>query len=743
MLQEERMAVEMGNLIFKTSPYDSSRKENFRFSSTIRKIIGNLHDVITKGDGIYVFSAMRGVGKTSIKNLVIDKLKLSKCDIIINFPAYSNEIDFKVRILKKMKENINSHIQEIKQYIGNTEREILELKQNLLDINDSRVKNRMITILFKKDKENAKKILEERKNISKIERDLSVLEARKIEYKKKEDTFSHLLENAEGLIVRFSGEKIIELFNYEEYNVKSSIGLMASIGVEATYGILKAKAELKTDLDVNSQEFKSIKETIKKIDTPEKRQSDWEKLILEFTSFFRLVILIDEIDKLTHEDMEKIILENKKIFFDIGNTTILLVTDLSHGINLKCNLDEYVSGFIFHQTTSFDEWLIISRNLGLGRHETLEQALRAYSTSKGNYRKMVNNNIMTLDTDFLLHEEISLFLIEKHYFIRNSEKEYRDLLIEFFMSFVKLLQKVDEITIESSKEYLNGFLKKHRIFDVKSNLIFKKFLQVLEEPLVFHDVTFYNTNNELQHSIGYDLGKELKGLINELDYKIYDTDKGVFSFNELHKIRSKNYDDDKLNFLRDIDIFKKYMKICGFNLSKDKLYEFGSNYMRKIEIDDRQNGNHVDKVKYLIESRLNELVAIVFFEPFCLESNIEYRGKPLLNGYVIFENDFSEYSISTFVGYPGLTTNKPRELEELKKYLTDHEIPFLEMKNEDLPVNFWMNNNKNKDSSEIINNHIKRVMKHSEKKWIRALFNKYEPIYGTNIETVVKEAFKT
>jgi len=544
--------------------------------------------------------------------------------------------------------------------------------------------------------------------------------------------------------VRFSGEKIIESFNYEEYDVKSSIGLMASIGVEAAYGILKAKAELKADLDVNSQEFKSIKETIKKIDTPEKRQSDWEKLILELTSFFRLVVLIDEIDKLTHEDMEKLILENKKLFFDTGNTTILLVTDLSHGINLKCNLDEYVSGFIIHQTTPFDEWLIISRSLGLGSYETLEQALRTYSNSKGNYRKMVNKNIMTLDTDFLLYEEILLFLIEKHYFVRNSGKEYRDLLIEFFLSFVKLLQKVGEITRESSKEYLDGFLEKHRIFDIKSNLIFKKFLQVLEEPFIFHDVTFYTTNIELQLSVGYDLGKELTGLINKLDYKIYDTAKGVFSFNELHKTQGKNFD-DKLNFLYDTKIFEKYMKICGFSLSADKIHKFGLNDRREIEIDDRKNGNSVDEVKILIKNRVHELVAIVFFEPFCLESNIEHGGKPLLNGYVIFENDFSEYSISTFLGYPGLTTHKPWELEELKKYLTDHEIPFLEMKNEDLPVNFWMINNKNfenMDSDERINNHIKCVMKHSEKEWINALFNKYESGIITSIETVVKDAFK-
>ena|GEM_PF-6691377 len=544
--------------------------------------------------------------------------------------------------------------------------------------------------------------------------------------------------------MRFSGEKIIESFNYEEYDVKSSIGLMASIGVEAAYGILKAKAELKADLDVNSQEFKSIKETIKKIDTPEKRQSDWEKLILELTSFFRLVVLIDEIDKLTHEDMEKLILENKKLFFDTGNTTILLVTDLSHGINLKCNLDEYVSGFIIHQTTPFDEWLIISRSLGLGSYETLEQALRTYSNSKGNYRKMVNKNIMTLDTDFLLYEEILLFLIEKHYFVRNSGKEYRDLLIEFFLSFVKLLQKVGEITRESSKEYLDGFLEKHRIFDIKSNLIFKKFLQVLEEPFIFHDVTFYTTNIELQLSVGYDLGKELTGLINKLDYKIYDTAKGVFSFNELHKTQGKNFD-DKLNFLYDTKIFEKYMKICGFSLSADKIHKFGLNDRREIEIDDRKNGNSVDEVKILIKNRVHELVAIVFFEPFCLESNIEHGGKPLLNGYVIFENDFSEYSISTFLGYPGLTTHKPWELEELKKYLTDHEIPFLEMKNEDLPVNFWMINNKNfenMDSDERINNHIKCVMKHSEKEWINALFNKYESGIITSIETVVKDAFK-
>ena len=266
--------------------------------------------------------------------------------------------------------------------------------------------------------------------------------------------------------------------------------------------------------------------------------------------------------------MEQIILENKKLFFDTGNTAILLITDLSHGINLKCNLDEYVSGFIFHQTTSFDEWLIISRNLGLGSYETLERALSRYSDSRGNYRKMVNKNIMTLDTDFLLYEEILLFLIEKHYFVRNSEKEYRDLLIEFFLSFVKLLQKVDEITIESSKEYLDGFLEKHRIIDIKSNLIFKKFLQVLEKPFIFHDVTFDTTDTKLQLFVGYDLGKKLTGLINELHNERY---KNVVEVNPLEYSRtsiSETFDFSGKNYFTcgEVDSKKNNLQISVLDL---------------------------------------------------------------------------------------------------------------------------------------------------------------------------------
>jgi|GEM_PF-3630582 hypothetical protein len=142
----------MRNLILKTSPYDGSRKENFRFSSTSRKVIGDLHNVITKGDGVYVFSAMRGVGKTSIKNLVMEQLKPSKCEIIIDFPVYLNEIDFKVRILKEMKKNLNLYIRENEQDIGNIKSEIQKRKQDLLDINDGKAKNRMLTPLFKKDR---------------------------------------------------------------------------------------------------------------------------------------------------------------------------------------------------------------------------------------------------------------------------------------------------------------------------------------------------------------------------------------------------------------------------------------------------------------------------------------------------------------------------------------------------------------------------------------------------------------
>jgi len=763
-----------------TAPYSVERKDSFKFSPSDKQVMFKLNSIITKGDGLYVFSGMRGTGKTSILNKELYEWSNYE-NLIIHLPFYTDEIDLKISILAELgkaikiwkscisKKFLNEQFSEscnenrnkgakldkskICQFIHNLKEEDRKYRANQEIYKKFENKLKFLNVdcnfnVMEKINRFQKKLKFKIQNNSYINSNevnefLNFVEKYQVNISKYNDLEKEINE----LIERYKGERITECV-FEENNYSATkygrnktfgVSLNARIPFLKMLEMLEAHVSIKAEEnhEITEENIECFKEIISEVDTLQKKENEWENLIRRVTKSHRLVIIIDEIDKISYNDTEKLLLENKRLFFDIKNTATILITDLSHGIFLKNNLNEYISDFIFQKVLAFDDWLIMSQNLGISNHQSLRGALENYSESMGNYRKIINSEIISATKKLKTNHSISLFFIQRHEFLRSVDIEYYDLLVKFFIEIVELLYQVGNLSNIEIAAYLKEFLQKNKLEDIKTKIIFDKFVRKIEERFTINWMELPIGEN----LISYEKAEELAHHFNKIQYNIYDSKKKCFTKELLCAIEHGKYE-----FLSESAIGKDfldyYLTSCSFSLNLDNLEMFGISKNKIIRLRKEINGDSVERAKNRISEKINEYVGIVIFYPYWIEGGIHHNDDPLLNGYIVFQNEFSEYTIEPFVGYPGLTTHKPHRLEEFIQYLMKEKIPFVEIENDDLPEDFWKTTSNNSLNNIQAKEHIYNVMKKNQNKWINALLQRNSPSMGINPDTIVGEIFK-
>ena len=760
-----------------TAPYSKERKDSFKFSPSDKQVMFKLNSIIAKGDGLYVFSGMRGTGKTSIlnKELCEGSDYRNRENLIIHLPFYTNEMDLKIFILTELEKaieiwkcNINKNFLNEKwtEFSDKSHNKISELDKGeafpfFHNLKEKKIKNRVNQKIYKSFESKLKSLKVDANVTEKIRRFQEQLEF-KIQneisinfdevndfltavekYKININKYNVIEEETKKLIERYKGEKITELVFEENNSSRTKYGRNRTLGLSLNIIVpflemLGVNASIKTEKNYEKEEekTKSFKNIISEVDTPQKKENDWENLIKEVTKLHRLVIIIDEIDKISFNDAEKLLLENKKLFFEIKNTATILITDLSHGIFLKNNLNEYISDFIFQKALSFDDWLIMSQNLGISQPHSLKDALEEYSENNGNYRKIINSEIISTTKKRETIISISLFFVQHDEFLKNVDIEYFDLLVMFFVEVVELLYQVEKLSSIEMEAYLKEFLQKNKLEDIKTKFIFDRFLQKIKKGFIIDWTTLPLTKGVKV----YEKAKELARNFNEIQYNIYDSKKDCFTRELLCVVENKKYEFLSENAIGK-DFLNYYLNSCGFSLNLDNLEMFGMSRNRTIRLRKKINGDSIESAKSRINKKINEYVGIVIFYPYWIEGGIHHNNNPLSNGYIVFRVGFSEYTVEPFVEYPGLTTHRKYELEEFIEYLMKEKLPFVEIKNDDLPEGFWTTTYNSTLSVAQKEEHIYNVMEKNQDKWVRALLQRNRPSAGINSDTIVREIF--
>ncbi|ALS37610.1 hypothetical protein ABID30_001591 [Enterococcus rotai] len=629
----------MGIYKHDTAPFCYENMDRFKFTRSELNVCSKLIDVMSKGEGLYVFSGMRGTGKTSIKELAFLKMEKSSLTdsekiIKINIPFYSDDNNLRILIIKALYDYFSKK----------SDISILEKLKDLLLLFENQIKES--NIFSQSDK-----------NETDVETKTS---------------FFNSIYNKFGL--RFLG-------NWIPLQVKSEFSNSKTDSLE------------NSEKQKFSREEQVAKEFSKEI-TIQEKHVQLEEFMRSILKKYRIVLIIDEIDKLEHSKVEKIILQNKGMFFN-KNLVTLLITDLSSGLYLEEHSKEYVSDFIYLNNLTFEEYALKAINLELERGYRLYSLIDGYYQTCGNNRKMINS-LINSNEKFSLSNSLSLFYLHHSSYFEGLKYEYKDIVTLFYIEFLELLSILEELSSNEIFEFLEDFILRYRLDNLKIKLILEKL--ILELKKCFHIYPYIFMEDISRSVTNFEKNKTIIGLLESVEYRVYDQSSKIFKKAFLYnnyRIFEKNY----ITFLKDWSNEKHaylgseaeqkflnyYLECCGLFIDATNL----DYYSAKLEFIMHHSFNKESSAEKDIEINKNEILGVIVFYPYFEELDENY--KPLYNCYIIKRNFMNELMAYSYVGYPGLTSHKSSDRNKFIPFLKKQGVPYVEISNDffSKKENFW------------------------------------------------------
>lgn len=518
-------------------------------------------------------------------------------------------------------------------------------------------------------------------------------------YTNDDDLYKHMLEqllhnkNVENF--REEVEEIFEVFEKEitsedilrndinETSAKKNIlenrgelgGRFSFRGFNLSGGKLKSKS--KEENKSESYAKQNIKRSLH-IPTPQDKKKRFLELLKKIQREFKIIIIIDELDKLNSIEIGQFVESNKLLFIDT-KITILLITDLIKGVYLKENLAEYVKDFLLCRSFSFYEYIVKAENVGNPTGHNFLEVLNDYYLSRGNNRELTYMSMRSNERNEKPLYEINYFLLQSTRFYVELPEEYQEVFRLFWGRLLENLRLLKRMKLHEYKEFVEEFIAKNDIGNVTFRLLFKRFEElVAKKELPIADYSFYSYFDNWE-----EIAKFFQKIVIECGILV--GEEGCF----LQAV------DNDIDFRSNLQQF-----LQGFNINEEQFvqalkrsvglvqrdYHVSSNLkMRILRNEDVSNG--VYHAQRIIQQWRNEIIGVVIFYPFNKNEKGEWYEKPLRNGFIYRKNIYDEIICYPYVGYIGFHSHKPKELDKFIEFLKKEKVAFFEVP--DIEEGFW------------------------------------------------------
>ena len=413
------------------------------------------------------------------------------------------------------------------------------------------------------------------------------------------------------------------------------------------------------------------------IPTPQDKKKKVLCLLKKIQQEFKIIIVIDELDKLSNIEIGQLVESNKMLFLD-SRITILLIMDLIKGMYLKGNLTEYINDFILYRSFNFYEYIIKSENIGNSTGYNLLPLLNDYYISRGNNRELTYMKVRGNGRNIKSLCGIIYFLFQNTDFYMELPEEYQEVFRMFWGKLLEALQLLKGMSLPEYNEFSEEFIANSGIDNVTFRVLFKRFNDlVFEKKLRIADYGFYSYFDNREGIVRL-FQKIITG------YGIFVNEEGYFlqDLNENREFRS-----DFAHFLQEFDVKEEqFVQSVKRNagLKGGDYCVFHHLQLRILRDEDVSEG--VYHAQRIIRNLRNEILGVVLFYPFRRKGG-EWYEKPLRNGFIYRKNIYGEIICYPYVGYIGLHSHKPQEIENFKEFLNKEEVSFYEVP--DVKEGFW------------------------------------------------------
>lgn len=588
--------------------FSEENSSYFHLTLGEKNLKNKLHNIFNSKemDGIYCLVGDRGNGKTSLKEMA--KMGLEKT-LFIEIQYYMDKENIYLNILNSLWLFFES-----------------EKAKELSNFNE--IKEQVSFLLYVYSRE----IVEE-SYISSAKKNEKIREKNKKRFDRIKFLVGHKSNTPESLPVSLSGEALLESYVSAEHK----------------------EIERKSDID-------ELKKTlnVKKFLTFQWKQEQIISVLQRMSSELNIILIIDELDKLSFNEFRNLIFENKTLFLDSDITT-LLICDLISGIEIEENLKEYISDFIVVNKMTFREYLIKRSNMkGIicGEANFLNSQNEFYIT-EGNNRKLVSMS-MNDDNNFSI-EAVALFynIFCMSGLYKETVDIYKGVLRKYTKELLNFVKNSKLVTMDQYKDFYCRFIKKNNLVDTNFKNLLENYLSL--KPFCIDNSFFYeNYISSIFSTIEYSV------IVEEENSKMLNYDKITEEYKEFRK-KYHSFIRDKFNGNEKM-FFDSYLNLIP---NENNISHYRN---KKKEFKKEENGysyDHVEKAEKIIKNKKNKIIGMSLFLTEGNQSVNKY-----INGFIYENTDFEKIIVHEFIGYPGLTSHKPQYIEKLINFLESENIKY-------------------------------------------------------------------
>lgn len=312
------------------------------------------------------------------------------------------------------------------------------------------------------------------------------------------------------------------------------------------------------NLDLSNQ--KDIEENIKNevayevISTPiQKKEKNIKNLInilKEVSKDFGIVVILDEIDKMSDDEFEKFIEKNKELFLE-SELVYFLVCDAKKYLNVRYNHihPDIFNQYIYIPLLSWREYLIVAPKIN--EIKILDAIKMSYCYTIGNYRRIVTFHKDDFDFRKYSKNYWKVFNeIESSNYYDNLPQAFKDIVKEFIFDILIEL----EINMYLTENELNRIKERYSFIPIISNctsriieLIQKSdYINYSEEKYILCEENVVSNENLLDH----------RDSLEDEILKLYPIREKYISSNKRYRLEELST--SEFNDLLDIIVFWKY-----------------------------------------------------------------------------------------------------------------------------------------------------------------------------------------
>lgn len=485
------------------------------------------------------------------------------------------------------------------------------------------------------------------------------------------------------------------VYSYEnDMVINSSVGCEntvngnISIGANTSFGGAKITSSgSKKENKTKSQEHKEQQRSEFKQIRQQKYLS--EKLTYNFIEFIhtlsrqhKIIVLIDEADKLSTEALVQMIHQNKLLILE-GSLCIFLLCGNQQYAEISEYPPTYFAQLYCMPELPLEEFLPLVKTMDL--YDNLKSALEAYYLTNGNRRELVNLQIC--DKQNVDLEKLIFFLTCYHTDVfQNSPLHYRSIISQYLILIIDTLKLVGTVSANDLIRLKEEFCKNHCINSLPTKLLLERV-----NNMMISEVTI---SRSFLDSLSL-----LVQPLSRINKQTLDSNLCQVFVNLANALPTYQFNDETLSYAKikkeEIPFRKRYHSIINnFSAEAAKSENLNCNFEKLIweqalmliqnvrtnhrfyntpkGIDDIKikdgccsSGDYVANAETWIDNHKDEIVGIFLFHPKYQDTD---KLWVLNNAIVVFDNGVRQAAV-TYFGYPGLASHKARKYDAFLNFL--------------------------------------------------------------------------